>query len=292
MPGASEPFGVDERMPLGLDQLGLQPHGGQVVADERRRPPGIGDRGRGWALTLGMRIRCLELVLEIVPMRLEIGIHLLQCHARPPFRVQTFRTLARSGHVALQPILDPGERSRSRRPALPAGEASTQYNMPTASAQATALPCRAEQVREPSWLMPSFTRDASDHRIHDAGSIAALTAREPVVALHRTTAWLFGSEVLLRQQPMLTKWSIRVVGLTSPGQGPYFPKLDSSFCQNGPDERFRSAKSREWYRSCLSMQSGWKLPVGWRYESGRIVTHRLRIHDRLILEFASVRSAA
>ena len=36
----SEPFGIDDRMPLGGDQLGFQPHCRQIVADEGRPPAG------------------------------------------------------------------------------------------------------------------------------------------------------------------------------------------------------------------------------------------------------------
>ena len=61
-------------MSLGLDQLGLEAHGGQVVADQHGGPPGV-----GVVVGLGADARNpeqgLELLLEIAPMGLQVGVH-------------------------------------------------------------------------------------------------------------------------------------------------------------------------------------------------------------------------
>ena len=72
------------RVFLRLDQLRLEAHGRQVVADERRRPPRV-----GVVVRLGTDARefgsSLELFLEIAAMRLEIGVHAIHGHDGSPF---------------------------------------------------------------------------------------------------------------------------------------------------------------------------------------------------------------
>ncbi len=72
------------RVFLGFDQLGLEAHGRQVVADEGRRPPRVGVMVR-LGTDAGNPDQGLELFLEIAPMRLEVGIHAIHGHDGSPF---------------------------------------------------------------------------------------------------------------------------------------------------------------------------------------------------------------
>jgi hypothetical protein len=58
------------------------------------------------------------------------------------------------------------------------------------------------------------------------------------VAFPNQSAWLFGSAVLLPVGQGLQNGAAALARLTSCGQSPYFPKLDSSFYSNGSDDDF------------------------------------------------------
>ena len=81
MPGALQPLGVDDRMPLGLDQLGLEPHRGQVVAHPDGGPARV-----GVVVGLGADARDadqrLELLQEIASMRVQIFLDTRHIHCR------------------------------------------------------------------------------------------------------------------------------------------------------------------------------------------------------------------
>jgi hypothetical protein len=60
-----------------------------------------------------------------------------------------------------------------------------------------------------------------------------------------------------------------IVQLTSSQESPYFPKLDSSFCQIGPDDFLDLPESRLVLK-LLCLVSGWiRMSVGWIAEENR-----------------------
>ena len=118
-----EPFRINNRMALGGDQLGFQPHRGQIITDEGCRPLGIGIVVRLGA-DAGNPDQSFELRFEVVPMPLEIRVHLFQRHERPPFRVPDILQVPRSGPSRC-PILDPAHGTGFRQRIPPAGEAQT-----------------------------------------------------------------------------------------------------------------------------------------------------------------------
>ncbi len=75
----SKPFRIDQRMALGRDQLGLQTHRGQIVADKRCRSVRIGIM-IGLGTDTGDPDQILELRLEVITMLFEICVHWLVCH--------------------------------------------------------------------------------------------------------------------------------------------------------------------------------------------------------------------
>ena len=89
--GCTQPLGIDDRVLLGFDQLGLEAHGRQVVADQGRGPARV-----GVVVGLGADARNpdqgLELLLEIAPMRLEVGIHAIHGHDGSPFLSQDHKS--------------------------------------------------------------------------------------------------------------------------------------------------------------------------------------------------------
>ena len=110
MPGAVEALGVDERVALGLDQLGLQAHRGEVVADELGGAAGVGVVV-GLGADAGDPEQGLELLLEVAPMGLQVGVHPVDCHRRSPSarrRVRRPEPPTRSG------VEHAGPRGRSR----------------------------------------------------------------------------------------------------------------------------------------------------------------------------------
>ena len=66
----AEPLGVDDGVPLGRDQLGLEPHRRQVVPDEFRRPASVGVV-IGLGADAGNPDQVLELLFKGGPMLLE-----------------------------------------------------------------------------------------------------------------------------------------------------------------------------------------------------------------------------
>ena len=162
----TEPFGVDDGVPLGGDQLGFQPHRRQVVADEVGRSPSVGVVIRLGA-DAGNPDQVLELLFEVGPMLLEIGVHSIQRHSRPPFRVRILQ-VPRCGPSC---VPDPGSCVKGRvSPANPACREhaplrpgkSCQYIM-LVSTRATALR-RAPEVRFPELGMRSCGRFRADER--------------------------------------------------------------------------------------------------------------------------------
>ena len=69
-----QPFGVDDRVALGFDQLGLEPHRGQVVAHPDGGPARVGVM-IGLGADAGNPDQGLELLFEIASMGLQIGLH-------------------------------------------------------------------------------------------------------------------------------------------------------------------------------------------------------------------------
>jgi len=65
--------------------------------------------------------------------------------------------------------------------------------------------------------------------------IAVRILGSPAVASLNPRALFFRSEGLLSPGQPLQNEASEAVGLTSLGQSPYFPKLDSSFCWDGSD---------------------------------------------------------
>ena len=86
LPRGAEPFAINDRVPLGFDQLGLDAHRRQLVANQNRRPPGIG-------IVIGLRTdtgnpdQILELLFEDAFVRLEIIIQPVHGHGSRPFPV-------------------------------------------------------------------------------------------------------------------------------------------------------------------------------------------------------------
>ncbi len=77
------PLGVDERVFLGFDQLGGQPHRRQVVPNHRRGPARVGVVVR---LRADARhaYQCLELLLEVEPVRFQKRVHAIHGHGTSP----------------------------------------------------------------------------------------------------------------------------------------------------------------------------------------------------------------
>jgi hypothetical protein len=64
------------------------------------------------------------------------------------------------------------------------------------------------------------------------------------VAFPNQSVWLFRSAVLLPVGQGLQNGAAALARLTSRGQSPYFPKLDSSFCGAGSDNDFFHKNAR------------------------------------------------
>ena len=87
------------------------------------------------------------------------------------------------------------------------------------------------------------------------GRVGIVTGLEPRNVALRNPGVAFSTRILLVTIQSLQNELVGVVGLTSRGQGPYFPKLDSSFCWDGPESDFFPTNGK--VVSELRMMSGW-----------------------------------
>jgi hypothetical protein len=98
----------------------------------------------------------------------------------------------------------------------------------------------------------------------------------------------FSPRTLLVTIQSLQNELVGVVGLTSRGQGPYFPKLDSSFYLDEPENDFFPKVGK--VVSELRMMSGsWKQTVRWFRNQGGFNAYPAG--NDLALEFTSARTA-
>ena len=110
LPGRTQPLGIDDRVALGLDQLGLEPRSWPDRRAPRRRPARVGVV-IGLGADAGNADQGLELLLEIAPMGLQIGLHASHIHHRLPPDTWAFGN------------------SRSAQHRRGAGEGTGQYNI-------------------------------------------------------------------------------------------------------------------------------------------------------------------
>ena len=174
----TQPFGVDDRMPLRRDQLGFQPHGRQVVANEGRRSLRILVVIRLGA-DAGNPDQVLELLLEVAPMCLEVRVHPLQRHARPPFRVRTTCKL-----LPTAPSLRLDEVSRAS-PANPAyGTRSPQYSMVPSPGRLS----KTEPPRKPGPGAGNLGRGMPPLSVTGRGSLTATQVRKSTHVVFQSVA--------------------------------------------------------------------------------------------------------
>jgi hypothetical protein len=189
------------------------------------------------------------------------------------------------------PILDPAGRVGVRQRIPPAREerpsiacSSHEGDCPTMSA-GSEIPGAGKRVV----AVDSARMDARwPRQVKEQESIAVRIPGPPAVASLNPRALFFRSEGLFsRGQPLQNRAS-GAVRLTSLGQGPYFPKLDSSFCWDGSDNDSFHKDSRV-ASELLMGSSDWKTKAGWDTNQGGC--DALPADNDLILEFTSARPA-
>ena len=95
--------------------------------------------------------------------------------------------------------------------------------------------------------MVEATRRRSDQSALPHGTKNACTSMRWIVTFRINTRRFFDRRACSSHVQCLQNGGPAIVRLTSGGEGPYFSKLDSSFCQIGPHDFDDHESSCDWY---------------------------------------------
>ena len=266
MPGAPQPLGVDDRMPLGLDQLGRRGPSRARSSRTNSAARRVSASWSGWALTLGIRIRALSCSSKSTDA--PRGMRPLDpcAMSQPPFRDRVLLAVCGIRPEARTRTLHQRARLGSRLRPCPAGGRLSISRL----------------VREGDGRTRSRRRHGMPWRHAPCRSSGRCVSRINTSGFFDRRACTAGVKVY-KMEPLA------IVGLTSRGQSPYFPKLDSSFCGTGRTS-IRPAENRESGTGVACSARWLEKTTGSDTESGRMST--LSPSTTIcILEFASARPA-